>query len=110
VECRPDAFVSLRSAHNQATDVAIIEYGLEVGLLERVGVPLGDNRLGGAVTQFRNELPTLAVDWHVLAGVLHPDNRHILGPRLVDQKAYVGDNGVPVVDAGHDVVLHVDDE
>jgi hypothetical protein len=25
VECRPDAFVSLRSGHNQATDVAIVE-------------------------------------------------------------------------------------
>jgi len=55
-------------------------------------------------------LPTLAVDWHVLAGVLDPDNRHILGPRFVDQKAYVGNNGIPVVDAGHDVLLHVDDE
>ena len=41
VECRPDAFVSLRSGHNQATDVALVEYGLEVGLLERVGVSLG---------------------------------------------------------------------
>jgi len=42
--------------------------------------------------------------------VLHPHDRHILGPCLVHSAGDARDNGVAIVGMGNDVVLDVDDD
>jgi hypothetical protein len=46
----------------------------------------------------------------MVVGVLHPDHRHALGARLVDQGVDFRDHTVAVVGVGHYPVLDVDHE
>ena len=95
---------------HQAPDLALGEHGLEVGLLEGVGVALVHHRLGLARLELGHELPAVAVPRHAVVRVLHPDDGHVLGPGLVDERGDVGHHVVPVVPALHDGDLGVDDD
>src|SRR5262249_28650611 len=60
VQRRADAFVRLRADDDQAADGEVGEDGLERRLLERVRIPLLDERLALVRTQLRDDLPSLA--------------------------------------------------
>ena len=65
-----------------------------VGVLERVAVALLDQRLGVSGSQLRHDPPRVAPRTSTVVGVLHPDDRDILSPRLLDQAADIRDNRV----------------
>jgi hypothetical protein len=69
-----------------------------------------DYRLRLNLAELGNVMPAVAAFGHVVGGVLHPHDGHILGSGLVHQDGDVGDDTVTVVRAGHDAVLDVDDE
>ena len=107
---RAHAFVRLRADDDEAPDREVGEDGLERRLLERVRIPLGDERLALVRPQLRDDLPLLASLLEVVARVLHPDDRNVCRASFVDDGADIRDDCVPLVGAFHDAVLHVDHE
>jgi hypothetical protein len=77
MERRADAFVRLRADDDQAADGEVGEDGLERRLLERVRIPLLDERLTRVRAQLRDDLPLLASLREVVARVLYPDDRNL---------------------------------
>jgi len=110
VERRANALIGLRAHDDESADTEARQHGLECGLLERVAIALLYQRLGVVRRQLGDDLPLLASSHEVVVAVLDPDDRDLLGPRLLDEAADVRDDcvafGRPLDDAG----LHVDDE
>jgi hypothetical protein len=100
----------LRPNDDEAPHGELFEDGLERRLLERVRIPLRDERLALVRAQLRNDLPLLTSLREVVARVLHPDDRNLRRASLLDHGADVRDDGVPLVRATHDAVLHVNYE
>jgi len=105
-----DAGVRLGAGDHDASDASLGEQRLEVGGLERVAVRLGDQRLGFPADELRHVLPLLAADGEVLARVLHPQDRDVLGAGLLDQGRDVGDDLVAMGGSRHNPVLDIDDQ
>ena len=61
------------------------------------GVGVLDERLGVGWSQVGDDPPVVACPRKLLVGVLDPDHRDPLPPRLLDQATDVGDNGVALV-------------
>ena len=110
VQRRAHALDRLRADDDEAPDSEVGEYGLERRLLERVRIPLLDELLALVRAQLRDDLPLLASLREVVARVLHPDDRNLRRASFLDDGADVRDDGVPLVSAAHDAVLHVDHE
>ena len=104
-------FVGLRPRDDEVSDAGGGQHVLEVGVLERVAVPLVHDGLRNALVQLGHALPRLAAQGQVVAAVLDPDaDRGAAITGLLDQRGHVADHGVAVVRLPHDAVLHVDDE
>ena len=110
VERRAHARVGLGADDDEAPDAEARQHGLEGGVLEGVAVALGDQRLGVVGRQLGDDPPGVAPGRQVLIGVLDPDDGHLLAAGPLDEAADVGDDGVALVRALDDAVLHVDDE
>src|SRR4029077_8585441 len=102
VQRRAHALVRLRADDDEAPDGEVGEYGLERRLLERVRIPLLDERLALVRAQLRDDLPLLASLREVVARVLYPDDRNLRRARFLDNGADVRDNGIPLEGAAHD--------
>src|SRR4029077_1646717 len=88
VQRRAHTFVRLRADDDEAPDREIGEYRLERRLLERVRIPLLDERLALVRAQLRDNFPLLASWREVVARVLHPDDRNLRRASLLDDGAY----------------------
>jgi hypothetical protein len=105
-----DAGVGLSTGDHDTTDTALGEQRLEFGGFERITVLLVHQRLGIPADELRHVLPPLAPHRQVLARVLHPHDRHILGPGLLDQSRDVRDDLVATGSSRDHPVLDVDDQ
>jgi energy-coupling factor transporter ATP-binding protein EcfA2 len=105
-----DALVGLRAGDHEPADAEVIEHALQRGVVERVAVGLRDERLGLGGLQLGHDAPRFAAQGELLAGVLDPDDGHLFPPRLLDQRADVGDDPVALVRALDHAVLYIDDE
>ena len=111
VQGRADAGVGLRAGDDEPPDAALGEHRLELGVLEGVAVALVHERLvrrtaASSGTYCHASLPSASSSD---ACCTHTTGT-LRGPRPVDQRADVRHDGVAVVRAGHDAVLHVDDQ
>jgi hypothetical protein len=107
---RADALVGLRACHDQPARCQVGQHRFQRGLLERVGVALVHKRLIVAGRQLRHDQPLVAALGQVVAGMLHPDDRDIRLPGLLDEAGDVGHHRIPLVRSADDSVLHVDDQ
>lgn len=104
------AGVGLSTREDETTHAEVGEHPLERGVLERVAVALLDDRLTGDGSELVDELPALAAEHQVVAGVLHLYHRHTLGPRTRDQRTDRGNDVVAMHRLADDVLLDIDDE
>jgi len=99
-----------RQMFGQAPDIQPGQHRLELGVLERVAVVLVDDGLALVRAELRDDAPLVAALGQPLVAVLHPDHRHLLASRALDQPVDVSHDAVALVRPFDDAVLHVDDK
>ena len=92
VQSRTNAFVGLGAGDDESADSARSQLRLEVGVLERVAVPLVDDRFRPVLLELLDVLPLLATYRQVVGGVLDPDHGDVRRPCLVDDIPDVADH------------------
>ena len=110
VECRADAGVGLGADDDEAPHAEARQHGLEGGGLEGIAIVLLDQRLAVARRQLRNDPPGVASPRKPLVGVLDPHDGDPFAPRLLDQAADIGDDGIALMITLDDALLDIDDE
>ena len=67
-------------------------------------------RLGAVRSEFGDDAPCVTAVRKLLVAVLDPHDGNVFLARLLHEAADVGDDGVAIVSALDDALLHVDDE
>lgn len=105
-----DARVGFRSCDDEAANAKAGEDSFEARVFEGISIFFGNKWLGVESLQFADVAPSFAVFGHVVAGVLDPDDRHLLCSGFVNERCDVPDHGISRVGVFDNVVLHVDDQ